>query len=982
MKIKHLFLTVLAGALALFTSCEPEESPISSLGGIELGSTYITIARGQQTASTTMKISESWTSRVPEWLAMDPSSGAAGDYTLTFTAKADTLDKGKVEIIFGGKSQVIMVTRDGDKPKPAGVLFEEPFIGHGQGDFVIKDVVGSPWSYDAKYGMKATAFINNANTDADSYLISPEIDLAGESAAILTFEDAVNYMNGKPVEDYLSVEVTTDNGANWEKVTVPTWPAGSGWDFFDSGNVDLSKFVGKKIKFAFHYTSNTAASPTWEVKNVKLANVADTTPTIKCSKTELTVDATATSAKFSIVVSNLTADWTVSTSADWIKDYTKSGNTNGNIEVSFDANTLEEARTATFTVTSAGAEGITLTLTQRGCPPPALFLNEFQCGPEDSDKHIEIYNSTDAEVDMTGWTLNKDNKDDFVIPAAHAKVPAKGFIVYTCKSDGTTDPAFGLSGTKGFIITLTTAAGTVVDKVDNSSAREGGIVAIENGKSWGRETDGANKFVIFDTPTIGASNGATPKPATIAELLAAIPATATGNDTAVEVEVDFAEPVTVSYVNGKNAYLEDATGAILLFLQDHGLQPGITLKGQLKVKGYWYNGIPELVSYSGTPTLGQGAVPETAVTIAQLLADYDKYLLRKVKLTGVKVTDGIANGDRNGKIKQGDDEIAVYAQINNGGLVLTEGDEGDFITIPGLYKTTKQVYLWENGWWTSTATDLPPTITAADITGVAAEGVVDATVTITLANADGWTPSVTPDGTVVTAASLDGTTLKYTVAENTATEARDGKITITLKKEGKDDVAKEIKVSQKAAESPLDPNKTYYKKVTAAPEDWSGKYLLVVDKDDINKAFKGFSSGSTVFGEGADVTITSSAIESTETTDAYQIVIAKATVTEGAYTIKFGENFFTWTSGNSLNKAADESVNTNWNITYVTDHAVIRNAADATRNLQWNKQSPRFACYGSDGQTVIQLYKLEEAAAPADNGSGIPDYDPITGFEW
>ena len=48
MKIKHLFLTVLAGALALFTSCEPEESPISSLGGIELGSTYITIARGSK----------------------------------------------------------------------------------------------------------------------------------------------------------------------------------------------------------------------------------------------------------------------------------------------------------------------------------------------------------------------------------------------------------------------------------------------------------------------------------------------------------------------------------------------------------------------------------------------------------------------------------------------------------------------------------------------------------------------------------------------------------------------------------------------------------------------------------------------------------------------------------------------------------------------------------------------------------------------
>ena len=729
MKIKHLLLTVLAGALTIFTSCVEEEGPISSLSGIELGSSYITIARGQQTASTTMKINESWTSRVPEWLTLDPASGAAGDYTLTFKAKADTLDQGQVQIIFGGKTQIIKVTRDGDKPKPAGVLFEEPFVGHGQGDFEIKDVVGSPWSYDAKYGMKATAYINNANTDADSYLISPEIDLTGESAAILTFEDAVNYMNGNPVENYLSVEVTTDNGANWEKVTVPTWPAGSGWDFFESGNVDLSKFVGKKIKFAFHYTSNTAASPTWEVKNVKLSNAVDATPTIKCSKTELTVDAAATSAKFSIVVSNLTADWTVSTSADWIKDYTKSGKTSGDIEVSFDANTVEEARTATFTVASAGAESITLTLTQgayspiveatiaevltkedgdtpyrvrgvvsgivmdkndptkynaygnfyltdetgtiyvygllpeaggaakqdvlttkgvkegdvltivgpkasynndpqlknayfedhkpvtaataaefnaltdgdalymikgtianivmdkndatkynkygnfdvvdetgkvyvygivpmisgksgqdlltvlgvkegdivtvvgpkasyndapqmkngylvgveAGTPvetPPALFLNEFDC----KNKKIEIYNSTDAEVDMTGWLLVKDggaeDKDIFTIPANMGKVAAKGYAVFTCKQDDVANgPLFGLSGTKGFIIELK-KGDTIVDKVDNSSAREGGIVTIEDGKSWGRETDGAENFVIFDTPTIGESNGA------------------------------------------------------------------------------------------------------------------------------------------------------------------------------------------------------------------------------------------------------------------------------------------------------------------------------------------------------------------------------------------------------------------------------------------------------------------------------------------
>lgn len=138
-------------------------------------------------------------------------------------------------------------------------------------------------------------------------------------------------------------------------------------------------------------------------------------------------------------------------------------------------------------------------------PTPAgqtLFLNEFDCG----NKKIEIYNAGDAEVDMTGWTLSKDDTE-WEIPAAHAKVPAKGYIVYTGKSDGTTDPTFGLSGTKGFIVVLKDKDGKEIDKVDNSAGREGGIVTIEDGKSWGRKTDGAAEFVIFDAPSIGAANG-------------------------------------------------------------------------------------------------------------------------------------------------------------------------------------------------------------------------------------------------------------------------------------------------------------------------------------------------------------------------------------------------------------------------------------------------------------------------------------------
>lgn len=207
------------------------------------------------------------------------------------------------------------------------------------------------------------------------------------------------------------------------------------------------------------------------------------------------------------------------------------------------------------------------------------------------------------------------------------------------------------------------------------------------------------KIYIKDITVVEVAPAA---PATIAEIIKAIPAEATGSNTAVTFEANLAEPATVSYVNGRNAYFEDATGAILLYLNDHGFVAGDTIKGKLSIKAYWYNGIPEMVAIGSEYEKGSGAaVSPKPVTIAELLANYDAYLLRLVKISGVTVTDGIADGDRNGEIAQGDDKVAVYAQINNGGLLLTEGAYGDFVTIPAYYKTNKQVYLWDNAWFTA-----------------------------------------------------------------------------------------------------------------------------------------------------------------------------------------------------------------------------------------------------------------------------------------
>lgn len=95
--------------------------------------------------------------------------------------------------------------------------------------------------------------------------------------------------------------------------------------------------------------------------------------------------------------------------------------------------------------------------------------------------------------------------------------------------------------------------------------------------------------------------------------------------------------------------------------------------------------------------------------------------------------------------------------------------------------------------------EVVPIITKTDISDVSADGVTNATTTVSFANNDGWTPSVIPDGSVVTAASISGNTITYTVAKNTGV-ARTGSITVTLSKAGRTDALATISVEQKAAE--------------------------------------------------------------------------------------------------------------------------------------------------------------------------------------
>lgn len=126
-------------------------------------------------------------------------------------------------------------------------------------------------------------------------------------------------------------------------------------------------------------------------------------------------------------------------------------------------------------------------------PPPSsttgLFINEVYSSNPD---WIELYNSTDAEIDLSDFTLQDDKgaAEEYKIPSG-TTIAAKSYLVIDMFS-------FGLSSSNGDVVKLFDQNGGVINEVT--------IPVMESGKSYGRETDGGAAWTKWDTPTKGRSN--------------------------------------------------------------------------------------------------------------------------------------------------------------------------------------------------------------------------------------------------------------------------------------------------------------------------------------------------------------------------------------------------------------------------------------------------------------------------------------------
>jgi hypothetical protein len=147
---------------------------------------------------------------------------------------------------------------------------------------------------------------------------------------------------------------------------------------------------------------------------------------------------------------------------------------------------------------------------------PALVINEFlassvSCCPDtdggtaEYDDWIEIYNESDAPINIAGMHLS-DNPDDpfkFKVPDTNSEkttIPAHGYLIIWADGDGSQGELhanFKLSA-QGETVGLYYIDGRTID--------ERTFGAQSDDVSSGRSSDGSLTWTTFNTPTPGAAN--------------------------------------------------------------------------------------------------------------------------------------------------------------------------------------------------------------------------------------------------------------------------------------------------------------------------------------------------------------------------------------------------------------------------------------------------------------------------------------------
>ena len=154
------------------------------------------------------------------------------------------------------------------------VIEEEDFNDVSFGNWTPVSVTGDQeWIIDEIHGVDGTPCAKMTGYDGepfenDDWLISPPLNLDEYSNETLDFFNSMNY-TGNPLE--LKISTDYDGGgdpysATWTTLDFNASPGG--WEWTESGTIDISSYDGTAVYIAFYFTCSSIETATWEIDNI------------------------------------------------------------------------------------------------------------------------------------------------------------------------------------------------------------------------------------------------------------------------------------------------------------------------------------------------------------------------------------------------------------------------------------------------------------------------------------------------------------------------------------------------------------------------------------------------------------------------------------------------------------------------------------------------------------------------------------------
>lgn len=161
-----------------------------------------------------------------------------------------------------------------DDPTPVeGEYLNETFSTEF-GVFEEVTTKGVAWMIDFSTA-KASGYNSSdrSNTESQSFLLSPEVDLSKSTGAYLEFEYIFRYKTNDGRDAVLITDSYTGDPTTtaWKDITGDL-VEGTDWSTFSKYSVNIpAEYIGKSnVRIALYYDATTKSSRTWEVKNLKL----------------------------------------------------------------------------------------------------------------------------------------------------------------------------------------------------------------------------------------------------------------------------------------------------------------------------------------------------------------------------------------------------------------------------------------------------------------------------------------------------------------------------------------------------------------------------------------------------------------------------------------------------------------------------------------------------------------------------------------